>query len=325
MEARAHDTTDKFRETAGPLLSADPIKHTVVLTATAKPQPEALLLTLHDKGEVVGAVVRTPPYPLVVSAMPVDAAEFTAKAVQEHEPHLPGVTGPLAEVEAFVAAWTKITGGTATRALAHRLFKLGELRPPDVQGTAREATEADLPLLTRWCDAFIQDTFPPDMHRATGEETARATLTPGAVCLLWEVAGTPVSMAAGRGPLEGMARIAPVYTPPEHRGHGYASAATAAVSQWALDQGTENVLIFTDLANPTTNHIYPAIGYQPLEDSAEYRLTPASRTHRRRTVAVADAAGDAAAPPVFGYCGEDSCEDICEPPIHSHSAAGCGP
>lgn len=272
MEARAHDTTAEFREAAGPLLSADPIRHTVIVTATARPNPSALLITLHDKGNIVGAVVRTPPYPLVVSAMPVDAAEFTAKAVHAEDPDLPGVTGPLEEVEAFVAAWTRITGGTATQTLAHRLFKLGELRPPVVEGTPREATEDDLPLLTRWCGEFIVETFPPTMHRATGEETARATLTSGAVCLLWEVDGTPVSMAAARGPLEGMARIAPVYTPAEHRGRGYASAATAAASQWALDQGTENVLIFTDLANPTTNHIYPAIGYRPLEDSAEYKF-----------------------------------------------------
>jgi predicted GNAT family acetyltransferase len=67
-----------------------------------------------------------------------------------------------------------------------------------------------------------------------------------------------------------MVRVAPVYTPPEHRGHGYASAATAAASQWALDQGADHVLLYTDIANPITNRIYPRIGYQPLEDSAEY-------------------------------------------------------
>jgi predicted GNAT family acetyltransferase len=69
-----------------------------------------------------------------------------------------------------------------------------------------------------------------------------------------------------------MSRIAPVYTPPEQRGHGYASAVTAAVTQIALDRGSGKVLIFTDLANPTTNHIYPAIGYEAMSDSAEYRF-----------------------------------------------------
>jgi predicted GNAT family acetyltransferase len=65
----------------------------------------------------------------------------------------------------------------------------------------------------------------------------------------------------------GMARVAPVYTPPEHRGRGYGAAATAAVSRAALDAGTEELLLYTDLANPTSNRLYARLGYKPVEDS----------------------------------------------------------
>jgi predicted GNAT family acetyltransferase len=67
-------------------------------------------------------------------------------------------------------------------------------------------------------------------------------------------------------PAAGMSRIGPVWTPPEHRGHGYGSAATAAASRWALDADAAHVVLFTDLANPISNSIYPKIGYQPVHD-----------------------------------------------------------
>ena len=58
-----------------------------------------------------------------------------------------------------------------------------------------------------------------------------------------------------------MSRIGPVYTPPEHRGHGYAAADTAAAARWALERGARQVLLYTDPANPTTtNRLYPPAG-----------------------------------------------------------------
>ena len=56
------------------------------------------------------------------------------------------------------------------------------------------------------------------------------------------------------------------YTPPQLRGRGYASAATAEVSRAATDAGAEEVLLYTDLANPVSNSIYQRIGYREVED-----------------------------------------------------------
>jgi predicted GNAT family acetyltransferase len=46
-----------------------------------------------------------------------------------------------------------------------------------------------------------------------------------------------------------------------------ATAATAAATREILDKGAIPVL-FTDLANPTSNKIYQAMGYRPVEDCA---------------------------------------------------------
>ncbi len=66
-------------------------------------------------------------------------------------------------------------------------------------------------------------------------------------------------------------RIGPVYTPPEARNHGYASALVAAASQAQLDDGRRFCFLFTDLANPTANHIYQTIGYEPVRDVDMWR------------------------------------------------------
>jgi len=34
------------------------------------------------------------------------------------------------------------------------------------------------------------------------------------------------------------------------------------------------VFLFTDLANPTSNHVYQAIGYQPVCDANDYVFLP---------------------------------------------------
>jgi hypothetical protein len=65
-----------------------------------------------------------------------------------------------------------------------------------------------------------------------------------------------------------------------------AGAVTAAVSQAALDAGVREVVLYTDLANPTSNALYQGLGYRPVEDRAVLSFTPARhglRFTRERT------------------------------------------
>ena len=79
-----------------------------------------------------------------------------------------------------------------------------------------------------------------------------------------------MSLAVSKGPTPNGIRIGPVYTPPEQRGHGYASACTATLSQMMLDSGYRYCFLFTDLSNPTSNSIYQKIGYRPVIDIDRY-------------------------------------------------------
>ncbi|HUQ54021.1 GNAT family N-acetyltransferase [Lentzea sp.] len=89
--------------------------------------------------------------------------------------------------------------------------------------------------------------------------------------VLWLVDGVPVSWAASTTPVAGVSRVGPVYTPPEHRRHGYAAAVTAAVCRWAHSAGAAHVVLTADLANPTANSVYHGIGFRPVSDWSAYR------------------------------------------------------
>lgn len=122
-------------------------------------------------------------------------------------------------------------------------------------------------VVARWLVAFGREAVPDDPPIAEPLGVAERWINQvGRRGYLWEVGGVPVSLVGAGGETPRGIRIGPVYTPPEHRGRGYASALTAAASQDQLDRGRRFVFLFTDLANPTSNKIYRAIGYEPVID-----------------------------------------------------------
>ena len=86
------------------------------------------------------------------------------------------------------------------------------------------------------------------------------------------VNGTKVSCAvAGRRMCHGQT-IGFVYTPPKFRKNGYASEITAKLSDLILSKGYQYSCLFTQLANKTTNKIYPAIGYKRVHEFMTVRF-----------------------------------------------------
>jgi uncharacterized protein len=190
------------------------------------------------------------------------------------------VLAPTRESGAFAARWGALTGQAARAGVAQRIYQATAITPPTgVPGAARLATEADRPLLIEWLTAFYLE-----VHRRDDREwAARAAIdtldsrlaSRDAAFLLW-CDDVPVSLAGHVGPTPTGMRVGPVYTPPAYRGRGHGSAVTAAVSQRVLDSGRQRCFLYTDLGNPTSNHIYQAIGYQPVCDMDEYDFGPAA-------------------------------------------------
>jgi len=276
VEIVLHRDVGGFAAAAGPLLQADPLRHTMALSVLdgmhRGGEPSAVLLTVRESGEVTGAALRSPGRATLVSAVPPRQAPAVERALAEADPGGDGAHGPVAEAEAFAAARVARTGCRVEPAMRTRLFALDVLAPPrGVPGRARVADEGDVPLLGRWRRAFGVEAGHDKEHDPEGLVARSMRL--GAGEMLWEVDGTPVAQACAKPVIARSSRIGPVYTPPEHRGHGYAAAVTAAASRWALDAGAQRVVLFTDLANPTTNRLYPRIGYRPVHDAVELKFT----------------------------------------------------
>lgn len=277
MDVHRHQDPRAFQALAEPFYATDTLRHTVALTVMARffgmerPQ-QPIMATLHDDdGELIGVALRTPPWPVITSGLPTDPALLDVFLTRwlEFDPELPGVSGPRENSTALAEVWTRRTGGTTKVTLATRLFRLGELTSPTAGGQARAATRDDFDLLVKWREDFEVEAIGFSRDPAEGPAAIGRMFDNGDSIVLWEDRGDPVSWAAASAPIAGMSRVGPVYTPPEHRTRGYGAAVTAAASQRAWDAGAEDVILFADIANPTSNSIYQKIGYRPLYDSSE--------------------------------------------------------
>jgi len=274
------DSADEFWSVAGEFLRARPVENSLLLTLTDTLRTrdphyygadDPLFGWFESAGAVRGACLQTPPHALIIAGAPPAEAVAELATVLAGRP-LPGVNARTVDSEAFAAAWRRLTGATAVLGKQTRLFRLDVLTPPSPlpPGTARVAMAADRDLLVVWLAAFHRDLGD---HIGDPARTADDRLSYGGLTL-WEVRGEPVSLSGATRPESGVVRIAPVYTPSGLRGRGYAGAITSAVTQAALDAGADDVVLFTDMANPTSNGLYMRLGYRPIEERVVMEFKP---------------------------------------------------
>ncbi|MDT0446088.1 GNAT family N-acetyltransferase [Streptomyces johnsoniae] len=279
MSWRTTHDAGAFVAAAGDFLASRPVEHTVLLTLTdalrrpagraAGAPPPWLGWWQEADGRVLAALVHTPPGGVQVSGLPASAvaplAGLLAGAVGEHAPT--AVDLPAESAAAFTRAWGQ---GTAV-AYGSRLYRLGTPAAPEPapHGRARSATAADRALLTAWATAFCAEV---GMPTATAAGVVEDRLRHDGIVLWEHEDGAPVAMATLTRRIEGTVRVAFVYTPPEHRRCGYAAAVTAAAGSRALAAGAAEIVLFTDVANATTNALYQRLGYRPVSDRVALRL-----------------------------------------------------
>jgi predicted GNAT family acetyltransferase len=280
MRVERIDDPRAFLHEARPLLLADEARHNLILglagTLRDRPEvyPEFRLWLAREGDEPAGAALRTPPFNLVLAQPRDDAAlDALAEAIDDE---LPGVVGAVPEVARFAQLWSARSGAEARTHIAQGLFALERVEPvANAPGTMRDATEDDRPLLVEWFLAFTAEALGDEPDESRLEEMVHHRLAAdNAGLVLWED-GDTVSLAGFGGKTPNGIRIGPVYTPPEHRNRGYATALTAELSQRLLDSGRRFCFLYTDLANPTSNRIYERIGYRRTCESAEIRFVPA--------------------------------------------------
>jgi len=280
MRVHRHADAASLLARAGPFLVEREAFHnqvlgvlsTCVADATRYPGPNYFAV-VEDEGRVVGVAAMTPPYHLQNYAPPGAATDAVVADLAQSEFAPTGVNGPREFATAFAERWTSARGLFAKVHMDLRAFELTHVNPPPAPpGAARPATSADVTTVEDWYVAFHEEARMPPGN-VSWRELGRRSVADGRV-FLWDDDG-PVAQTVVVGGTPNGARIDGIYTPPGMRRRGYATALVADVSRAQLAAGRKFCFLFTDLANPTSNSIYPKVGYRPVADFRDFEFVAA--------------------------------------------------
>ncbi len=279
----------RFADAIAPLVARDPIGATMVSHVLAghrvQPYPGGtpLMVAVRAGGVVVLAAMRTPGHPALVV---LDPALTDAGAVLDTlvvaltgtgEP-VDGFSGRRSTVLALAESWSRHTGAGWSIRMSTLFYRLASLiEPIGVPGSARAAVltdDAELDLLARWFDEFGRETGVARGVPAPDRSMVLGHAERGQLTVLWCVDSRPVALAGHSAVRNGVSRIAPVYTPPEHRRRGYGAAATAAAVHSARSLGADEVTLFADADYPPANAVYRGLGFAAIAEFAHVERAP---------------------------------------------------
>jgi uncharacterized protein len=274
LEVRRHGDAESFLADGGGFLMEREAEHNLILGLSGRLRVDSRIYgeapyfaVAREGGEVVAATMRTPPHNLILSEVDDESAlEPLAADANDVFESLTGVVGPKGPVARMAQIWEARSGQAAHLTLCQRSYRAKQaLEPEGVPGTMRPYEARDRELVLGWMDAFVEEALPEAPPEDSAAWLDRRAADPDSGLAIWED-GEPVSMGGYGGLTPNGIRVGPIYTPPELRRRGYATALTAAMTRMLLDGGRRFCFLFTDLANPTSNSIYQRIGYRPVTD-----------------------------------------------------------
>jgi len=229
------------------------------------------MAAISDADGIQLTAIMTPPHNITLYAtdniINPEAVNCLIDGLKDRE--LPGVTTEKTLAEYFAKEYTSCRGITFTTTMNQRIYELTAVNP-DVQrfGSLRLLEEKDMYFFPYWVEAFhaAKSYGNTEMSIPQDAELYRYRLSAKKLYVL-EDNGIPVSMAGYTREMQTAIGVAFVYTPPYYREKGYATSCVAQISQIALEKGFTKCVLYTDLANPTSNSIYQKIGYVPVCDS----------------------------------------------------------
>lgn len=230
-----------------------------------------LILSILEQGRVVGVVVMTPPKKIIMSKIDTDiraAVICLVDYLRENDVRIPGVVGPAVEAQTFSDCW--VEGRIDVSAKLNKRMRVFEARTvanlPLSPGEIRFADISDHSLMARWIVGLSEAIGEPVSLESAKSRAEK--LIKDQELYVWDNGG-PVSIAGVSRPMRNGTTIGLVYTPPEHRGKGYATSCVLSLTKKLLSDGYSFCSLYTDLANPTSNSIYTKIGYVPIGDALE--------------------------------------------------------
>ncbi len=281
IEVSFSDNPNWVLKIAREFLRTKPVEHNLILTLILNriDDTETGRYWVISKNNIVeGVVVQTPiSSRVVVTPMTSVAISEVVNKISNANIPLPGVAGEAATTACFAGEWAERNKTPVIPFLALRLYEVDNVQePPTVKGHLRKAESDDRDLLIDWISCFsmdigehnktIDETELKERHNNTSRLVDRH-LSNG-LLWLWEDS-QPLSLIARTDAVEDVVQVKYVYTPPEHRNNGYATACVTKISKQIRNEGYRCIL-YTDLTNPVSNSIYRRIGYRAVSDTIQY-------------------------------------------------------
>ncbi len=274
MRVIRHTDPDAFLAAAAPISARGEASASFFLGwahSLKRTSPEAdehvYLATCAGDG-VCGVAMQRDESPAIIGQSDPAAAIAFAEDLARDWPLLQGVVGAIDPSEAFAWRWHELTGRGHVLRVRLRQHVLHDVAVvSEAAGAPRLATPADLSWLIAMHNAFIVEVGIPDsperIARTMGKRVERGDFW------IWDD-DAAVAYVGFNDAAPEFARIAPVYTLPDRRGRGYATALVAALARELLRRGKAKLFLTTDLANPTSNAIYARIGFRPENDDCHF-------------------------------------------------------
>jgi predicted GNAT family acetyltransferase len=228
--------------------------------------------SIEDEGEILGVALHSKPDGLMTTKMPAACFDDVFRSVDE-------VVGPPHRILAPVDVASSLSKRWATsRYLQSQLqmtWNVYTLESPttshkQVDGDLRAANDGDQDVARRWGTAYGDEKpAPVDVAEFMLRKLRRKEM------YIWDNGG-PTTLITLSGFTTNGVRISSVYTPAEHRGHGYASIAVAKMCDVVFEKGYSFVTLAAIAGDPA-ERIYQRLGFKQIGSRACYILMPLLR------------------------------------------------
>jgi len=259
-----------FLEMAGTVLNENEAENCLLLgfaadLASQPPSsaPSYRFWTATHEGRCAGAFFSNPPFPAIASDAPAEVLGEWLDRVESEKHRLAGISAVPKAAELAAREWCRRVGGRFEVTMDLILYRLS--RPPAASGAPGEMRlggEGDAEQLGAWVDAFNRETGAE--NTLPSRRLVEGYLAKGRL-FVWDDGGA-VAMAGCSGPTQNGMRLNLVYTPPDKRGKGYATALVADASGRLLEAGRRQIFLFADRNNAVSNSVYRRVGFHPVTD-----------------------------------------------------------
>ena len=261
------DNAESFLKLVKPFLLEKEAEYSLMLGLAGlrlkKTTDEYIYLAVFDQNEIVGCCIVSEKN-LVVSQIPGPYLVPLANYLKNENCKIPGIVGAPATCEIFAKIWSKLINCNYKVGMEQKIYQLNEvILPKNIQGELIQAQAKHTARVGQWVYEFSCESLPhePTIIEKTTELAAQK-IKNGDVYLWQAETGEIVSMNFVGRPTDHGISVSAIYTPKIYRHKGYASAVVAKTSELMLKNGRNFCVLYTDMANPTSNKIYQEVGYK---------------------------------------------------------------